>query len=82
VRLLEEIQAAGYTSKYSQLRDYVRDMRPRPTPEPPDRFETPPGRQGQVDFAEFRFPWGKRYALLVVLGHSRFLWCTRFRPSA
>jgi transposase len=23
------------------------------------RFETPAGRQAQVDFAEFRFPWGK-----------------------
>ena len=38
------------------------------------RFETPPGHQAQVDFAEFRFPWGKRYALLVVLGYSRLLW--------
>ena len=43
------------------------------------RFETPAGRQGQVDFAEFRFPWGKRYAFLVVLGYSRLLWC-RFGP--
>ena len=43
------------------------------------RFETPAGRQAQVDFAEFRFPWGKRYALLVVLGYSRLLWC-RFAP--
>jgi len=32
------------------------------------RFETPPGHQGQVDFAEFRLPWGKRHALIVVLG--------------
>ena len=37
------------------------------------------GRQAQVGFAEFRFPWGKRYALLVVLGYSRLLWC-RFYP--
>jgi transposase len=43
------------------------------------RFETPPGRQAQVDFARFRFPWGVRYALLVVLGYSRRLWC-RFYP--
>ena len=28
-----------------------------------------------MDFAEFKFPWGKRYALLVVLGYSRLLWC-------
>jgi hypothetical protein len=32
-----------------------------------------------VDFARFRFPWGVRYALLVVLGYSRLLWC-RFYP--
>jgi len=34
------------------------------------RFETPAGRQAQVDFARFRFPWGIRYALLIVLGCS------------
>ena len=42
--------------------------------EPIVRFETPAGHQGQVDFAEFRLPWGKRRALVVVLGYSRLLW--------
>jgi transposase len=79
VRLFEEIRAAGYTGGYSQLKAAVRQLRPVPSLEPVVRFETPPGRQGQVDFAEFRFPWGKRYALLVVLGYSRVLWC-RFSP--
>jgi transposase len=79
VRLLVEIRAAGYTGGYSQLKAVVRQLRPVPPPETVVRFETPPGRQGQVDFAEFRFPWGKRYALLVVLGYSRVLWC-RFGP--
>ena len=32
------------------------------------------GRQGQVDFGTFRFPWGRRHALVVVLGYSRLLW--------
>jgi len=75
VRLLEEIRAAGYTGGYSQLTALVRQLRPVPTPAPVVRFETPAGRQAQVDFAEFQFPWGKRYALLVVLGYSRLLWC-------
>src|SRR5688500_12142457 len=74
VRILEEIRLGGYAGGYSQLRDYVRQVRPRPPEEPVVRFETEPGHQGQVDFAEFRFPWGKRYALLVVLGYSRLLW--------
>ena len=74
VRLFEEIRGAGYPGSYSQVRDHVRQVRPRPAPAPVVRFETPPGHQGQVDFAEFTFPWGKRYALVVVLGYSRLLW--------
>jgi transposase len=73
-RLLAEIQAAGYAGGYTQVKAFVRQVRPTPAPEPVVRFETPPGHQGQVDFAEFRLPWGKRYALVVVLAHSRLLW--------
>jgi len=79
-RLFDEIRAAGYAGGYTQLKEYVRRVRPAPVPDPVVRFETPPGHQGQVDFAEFRLPWGKRYALLVVLGYSRLMWlqfCTR-----
>lgn len=79
VRLLEEIQAAGYPGSYTQLKEYVRTVRPRPALEPVIRFETPPAHQAQVDFAEFKFPWGKRFALLVVLGYSRLLWL-KFYP--
>jgi transposase len=79
VRLLEEIRAAGYTGGYTQLKELVRRLRPATPAAAVVRFETPAGRQAQVDFAEFRFPWGKRYALLVVLGYSRLLWC-RFAP--
>jgi len=74
VRLFEEVRAAGYRGGLTQLRDYVARARPRVAPEPLVRFETPPGHQAQVDFATFRFPWGTRYALLVVLGYSRVLW--------
>jgi transposase len=79
VRLLDEIRAAGYAGGYTQLKAFVRRVRPTPAPDPVIRFETPAGRQAQVDFARFRFPWGIRYALLVVLGYSRLLWC-RFYP--
>jgi transposase len=73
-RLFAEIRAAGYDGGYTQVKAFVRQVRPTPAPEPVVRFETPPGHQGQVDFAEFRLPWGKRYALVAVLAHSRLLW--------
>lgn len=79
VRLFDECRAAGYTGSLTQLKAYVRRVRPRPEAAPVIRFETPPGVQAQVDFAAVRFPWGKRFALLVVLGYSRLLW-TRFYP--
>jgi DNA replication protein DnaC len=74
VRLFEEVRAAGCPGSLTQLKVFVRRVRPRPEPESVVRFETPPGHQGQIDFAEVRLPWGKRHVLLVVLGYSRLLW--------
>jgi transposase len=79
VRLFAECRAAGFPGSYTQLKQFVRRVRPRPEPEPIIRFETAPGHQAQVDFAECHFPWGKRFALMVVLGYSRLLWL-RFYP--
>ena len=74
VRLFEEVRSAGYAGGYDQVKRYVREIRPRIPEEPVQRFETPPGHQAQLDFAEFRLPWGKRHALIVVFGYSRHMW--------
>ena len=79
-RLFEEVRAAGYDGGYGRVRDYVGELRAVEPEEPALRFETPPGHQAQVDFGEFRPPWGKRHALVVVLGHSRMRWL-EFYPS-
>ena len=73
-RLYREVRKAGYGGGYGQVKRYVRRVRPRAPQEPIQRFETPPGHQGQVDFADFQLPWGRRYALIVVLGYSRLMW--------
>ena len=78
-RLFDEVRAAGYAGCYSRMSDYVRAVRPREPVEAPVRFETPAGRQGQVDFGTFTLPWGRRHALVIVLGYSRLLWL-RFYP--
>ena len=73
-RLFDEVRAAGYPGGYARVRDYVRTVRPREPVEAPARFETPAGHQGQVDFGTFTLPWGRRHALVTVLGYSRLLW--------
>ena len=70
-RLFDEVRAAGYPGGYSRVRNYVHAVRPREPVEAVVRFETSAGRQGQVDFATFTLPWGRRHALVVVLSHSR-----------
>jgi transposase len=80
-RLLREIREFGYQGCYSVLTDFLREARPvRPKPFE-RRFETAPGRQGQVDFAQFKTaftdePGVERILWLftMILGHSRWLW--------
>ena len=52
--LFREIVARGYTGGISQLRSFLRPLKPTPAADPVVRFETLPGEQLQVDWVEFR----------------------------
>jgi transposase len=52
--LLREIRELGYAGGYTAVKDFVREIRPSQAAGFEVRFETPPGRQAQVDFAHFR----------------------------
>ena len=80
-RLLREVRDLGYSGGYSILTAFLREVRPPRRPVFERRFETPPGRQAQVDFAQFRVeftddPGVTRIVWLfsMVLGHCRWLW--------
>jgi len=85
-RLHRELGELGYGGGYTGVKDFLRSIRPRAAAGFEVRFETPPGRQAQVDFAYFRTvftdePGTERVVWLfsLVLGHSRMLW-GRFVP--
>ncbi len=85
-RLHREIGKIGYAGGYTAVKDFLREVRPSPSPGFEMRFETPPGRQAQVDFSHFRTvftdePGVERVVWLfsLVLEHSRMLW-GRFVP--
>ena len=80
-RLHRELRDLGYTGGYTILTEFLRGIRPAAAPEFEVRFETPPGRQAQVDFAHFRTAFtdepGAEHVVWLfsfVLGHSRMLW--------
>ncbi|MCW2240543.1 transposase [Azospirillum canadense] len=80
-RLLREIRELGYTGGYTILKDFLRTVRPKAVARFERRFETPAGKQAQVDFAFFKTtftdqPEVERVVWLfsMVLGHSRMMW--------
>jgi transposase len=75
-RVFEEMREAGYEGGVSILREKLRQLRPRPKREPVVRFETEPGKQGQMDWSPYtlkrRFGgWLKVLCFSYILGFSR-----------
>jgi transposase len=80
-RLWRELRERGYASGYTAITDVLRDIRPSPLPTFEIRFETPPGDQAQVDFAQFQVVFTDEPAVTrivwlfsFVLGFSRLIW--------
>lgn len=81
-RLLREIAERGYEGGYSMVRDEVRALRPVGGGKRfAVRFETQPGEQAQVDFAQFRVSFSAEPGVVhivwlfsIVLGYSRLIW--------
>lgn len=74
--MLDEIEALGYTRKLTILRDFVRPFRECPKKQATLRFETPPGKKAQIDWAhvgkyEVDGELKEIYAFVTVLGYSR-----------
>jgi transposase len=76
VRLLEDLQKMGYKGGYTIVKDYARTIKETKAPQAVLRYETAPGRQAQVDWAdvapqEIDGGAGHLYVFAMVLGYSR-----------
>ena len=69
--LYREIAALGYQGGMSQLRAFMRRLRPAPPADLVVRFETAMGEQLQVDWVEFRKGSAPLHAFCATLGFSR-----------
>jgi transposase len=79
-RLFDEIQEQGYTGSYDLVKRFVAQVRPAKPPEVTVRFETQPGDQAQMDWADFGSftdatgRTHRLYAFVMVLSYSRLLY--------
>jgi transposase len=78
--LMEEIVRRGYSGKMTMLREFLHPIRAEVVRrrEATQRFETGPGKQAQVDWADFgriydsgEGRWRKLYGFVFTLGYSR-----------
>jgi transposase len=75
-RALQELQARGFTGKYTVVRQRIGLLRPRAAAPPVPRFETGPGAQAQMDYGVYDLDFtreGRRrvYLFSYLLSYSR-----------
>lgn len=74
----DEIKTNGYTGQIRLLRAFMEPHRPAVLSKATERYETPPGKQAQVDWGHFKADWNggikRLYAFVMVLGHSRAMY--------
>jgi transposase len=75
LRIYEELKETGYAGGISILRERLKKLR-APQREPVIRFETEPGRQGQMDWSSYTIPFTRIGTCTVqcfsyILGFSR-----------
>jgi transposase len=81
VVLLRELQERGYQGGYTILRQFLQPQRKEAQTVAVRRFETPPGKQAQVDWGDLgdiTYPDGRRHklnAFVLTLGYSRAMFC-------
>ncbi len=77
--IFDRLTRMGYTGGYTTVKTFVQSIKEKNTRIAYMRFETEPGRQGQVDWGDFKIqqPNGRVitvYAFVMVLGYSRALY--------
>lgn len=70
-RILRELRSAGYQGGPSAVYAYLREVQAaRPSAKVTERFETPPGQQGQFDWSPYTVEIGGELRRVVVFGFT------------
>lgn len=76
--IFDKLKGLGYPGGYDTVRSFVKQVKTQKARQAYIRFETEPGRQAQMDWADFKIlePDGRHrfvYLFVLILGYSRAL---------
>jgi transposase len=66
-RLIRELKERGYQGGYTAITDALPELRPQAASVFEVRFETPPGGQAQVDFAQFQVAFADEPGMIGIV---------------
>ena len=78
IQVFERLKGYGFPGGYGTVKRHTRPLRTRKTPGFHE-LTFLPGEEGQVDWMEWRFPFGVLYGFVLILAYSRYLY-VQFYP--
>jgi transposase len=79
IQILERLRSHGFTGGYTSVKLFTRPFRQKPK-QAYHELVFLPGEEAQVDWMQWRFPFGTGYGFVWILSYSRYLYA-RFYPG-
>jgi len=81
IQVFERLQGYGYPGGYDSVKNYTFPFRKKRKKEAFHELEFLPGEEAQVDWMQWRMPFGVVYGFVYLLAYSRYLY-VKFYPRS
>ncbi len=81
IQVLQRLREYGYKGGYTAVKRYTRQFRGRTKKEAYHELEFLPGEEAQVDWMQWRLPFGIVYGFVYILSYSRYVYI-KFYPRS
>lgn len=82
IQVFERMQQYGYEGGYTAVKLYTRQFRRKKKKEAFHELELLSGEEAQVDWMQWKTPFGVVYGFVYLLAYSRYLYCKFYHRSS